>query len=359
MPVEVEFAFEVERPQWVTYRDVFAVVASWLDRGRVERVFGVLKRVFGELSDDQLADVLSDDQLDDLLLVVAPWLDQGGPERAALGGLSDRAPRHSDRKPYALRGVSARRDLRVRLALLDDGEPGPGQVTVADDLVAGIASTREWDASRELTLGGQQFRTLSVGGDGAGVPHFSEVRRSGWEDLAAVQPAAKWELRFLQPTSFRSDNVYLPFPIAEHILRGVCSVWKAQAPAELHMACPGGVDCVHARVVRVIDYDTSTAKGVPVPLGHSVRTNGERPASSPKSSFLGFQGRVVLGLRTDRGVIPDSVRQEVSTLLALARFAGVGTGTARGYGVTDPRPIRGDRRRNLGAGKEAATSTLT
>lgn len=296
MPVEVEFEVVVGHPEWVTFRDVHALLSSWLDRPSVTG--------------------------------------------ATSGGRSDRAATHANRKPYTLRGVAAGgTTVQVRLALLDDRAPEADAVTVGDDLLTGIAEASEWSVPGGVTLGGQRYRTLPVSGSGAGVPHFRVAQYDAWEDLTtASTPARQWELRFRQPTGFRSGGVYLPFPLPDRILAGLCEVWNAQAPEELRTACPGGLECRHAQSVMLVDHATRPVRNaVPVPTGGRPRPSKAGLAARPKDDFFGFIGDAVIGLRTDRGKVPEPTAREVSTLVAFSRYAGVGAGTARGYGVTDPK----------------------
>lgn len=294
VPLEVEFGIAVAQPGRVTFQDLHWLVSTWLDRGHG-------------------------------------------------GGLSDSAPAHTDDKPYTLRGATAAASssaLLVRLGLLDDRVPGLDEITVADDLAAGIRRAVEKDPERPR-LGGQSFRCFMRDSD-RGPEAFRVVEYESWSDLAAAPPRVDWSLVFDSPTSFRSGSTYVPFPLPERILTRLCAVWNSRAPQELHTDCGNsGDDCVHGHVVKTVDYATVTARGWPrisIVGQNAERAHGMNPGV--QKSFLGFTGQTTIGLRTDRDPVPDSVAREVSMLLAFSRYAGVGTGTARGFGATTPTVVR-------------------
>jgi hypothetical protein len=261
--------------------------------------------------------------LRDVHWLLSEWLDRG---RA--GGRSDRAAEHSQVKPYTLRGLrTTASSVWVRVALLDDRVPGVGALTVADDLEVGVRAMAG-DPAGNPRLGGQPFRTVLCGPGGA--ESFRLVGYDGWEDLVAADASDAWLLRFHSSTGFHSGDDYVPFPEAARVVRGLCRVWERHAPGYLQSGCEQSEnECAHSRAVRTVDYALRPVHGTPVHGGDG------------SGRFFGSVGQTVIGMRARSRVVPSTVARQVSSLLAFSVYAGVGAGTARGYGATTPSRYNG------------------
>lgn len=129
------------------------------------------------------------------------------------------------------------------------------------------------------------------------------VASSRYEKLAQIAPRDPLGLEFLTPTSFKQDNIVLPFPLPELVFSGLLRRWNAFAPSELKFARVDWTGLVAA-------FDLKT---------HALKM---------KSDEIGTQGWV-------RYRFPDPEQAHIATILAhFAFFSGVGRKTAMGMGQT-------------------------
>lgn len=124
----------------------------------------------------------------------------------------------------------------------------------------------------------------------------------------AAHPVRRVVLRFLTPTSFKSDNAYLIYPDVRHIMQSLYNRWNAFASwytledqdALQHLI-------THTRII-----------------GYRLRMS---PFSVEGIRIPAFQGNVELYLAG-----PDALARLTAMLLTYAEFAGIGIKTALGMG---------------------------
>ncbi|MFT4189115.1 MAG: CRISPR system precrRNA processing endoribonuclease RAMP protein Cas6 [Aeromicrobium sp.] len=152
-----------------------------------------------------------------------------------------------------------------------------------------------------VRLGPQQGRV-------AAAPTLVDV--VAWESLGA-RPQNMWSLDFLTPTVFRRGKRYSPLPTPQSITRSLSYQWNAWSGLE-------SIRLDHAEVDQV--WVSSFEGG-----SHPIRLRFKREVTR---TYEGFVGR--LTLRCD----DDTVAAATARLLGVAPYAGVGSFTLRGLGVT-------------------------
>lgn len=135
-----------------------------------------------------------------------------------------------------------------------------------------------------------------------------QVAAVTWPGLAASSGNRSWVLRFVTPVTFRRGNRFSPWPDPPAVLGGLRARWRAFAPKEL----PALSLDLSADPVWVTDVAGAN---------EVVRVDGR--------VVSGFVGRVRWECDAD-----DATASVVNSLLRLARYAGVGALTTRGFGVT-------------------------
>ncbi len=169
----------------------------------------------------------------------------------------------------------------------------------------------------------EQFATASVLGvnlrlGGLSGASFTprRLRDEAWRSLATPSGATSWVLDFVTPATFRRGTRSTPWPAPSAVLRGLTECWAAWSGL-------GQRDVSHQQAdeVWVSDIDGRS---------HPVVMSGMH--------LSGFVGRI--RYRCD----DKDVARLVDPLFRLAEYSGIGTGTAKGLGVTrvvDARPAVG------------------
>jgi CRISPR-associated endoribonuclease Cas6 len=227
------------------------------------------------------------------MAVMAGWLDDARPtglvssERGEVG----RVPHDAPTRPWSLSPLGSWDDgpaLEVRL--LDDD--------IADRLV------NHCRPGAQVRLGRYHLEVLAA-------PECTE--HVTWEVLAKPSSERAWQVRMLSPATFRNRGRSTPWPAPEAVARGLLARWSALNP--------GTVPVAHARDlagVWVGDLD-----------GHS--------------DAMRLHDRVVSGFVGEIRYVCDGSRAEAEAfgcLLALARFAGVGSHTTFGLGTIEMTPAK-------------------
>lgn len=131
---------------------------------------------------------------------------------------------------------------------------------------------------------------------------------ASWGRLATQAPASEFSFSFLSPTTFRSGDRCMPFPLPTLVFGHYRRIWRTFGPPEL---CPD-VDLKEAGlVIRAFDLRT-------------------RDVVIRSHRYTGFVGEITFG--TDR--LSDQARSALAALAALAEFAGTGANTTAGMGST-------------------------
>lgn len=163
--------------------------------------------------------------------------------------------------------------------------------------------------ARSLRLGNQDVRLIPTL-DGAPAQFASG---HPWEELLRSGPATGWELVFTTLTTFRAGPHYQPFPLPTSVLGHLRTRWTAFAPDEIRHLGSTPLKDLTLLTERV---DLRTAQDI----NYKARVHG------------------VTGTVTQRGVdIPEDMAWSIGAWLSLTRYAGIGYGTTRGYGVTEVR----------------------
>jgi CRISPR-associated endoribonuclease Cas6 len=213
---------------------------------------------------------------------------------AAVSGWFDRTEdEHRDGlKPYALSPLSRER-----------GSVGLEIGTLSDE------ATRRL---HEATAPGTQIR---LGNQIRDLRGAQLLHTDSWENLAAHTGDECWTLEFLTPTTFRSGDRASPLPHAATILRSLARAWDNYSPLprqrpDLSWTSVWVSDLdLRSEVVEIVTQARATGARLPVTV----------------SGSLG-----VLTLRCD----DRETAAAAGPLLALAAYAGVGSMTRKGLGVT-------------------------
>lgn len=137
---------------------------------------------------------------------------------------------------------------------------------------------------------------------------LSSVEMISWRDLRSrAAPTRKFTMHFLSPYFVRDGNAQLPWPLGASLLRSLHRRWVAHA-GELAPPDPRGVKLT-VRHFRGETVDTTL--------------DGD--------GYVGFIGETTYAL--ERG--GRAVELDLGRLLAAARFTGVGSMVAYGFGVVD------------------------
>ena len=236
--------------------------------------------------------------------VVSGWLD----DRAARpGGAGTGQSGHGDQvKKWAFGPLRAATGGPAGIVL---------QVRLLDDALAGrlTASTRPGTAVR-LGSGHYQVREPAL-----------LVAQASWAGLGAAPVSRAWQVRFATPACARRRNRAAPLLSPDTLALGLAERWRLLDPATAPVppwrpgSCP----------VWVSDLDGRTEVQL---LPRTVRRGDgwERR----EEVISGFTGRVRYSC--DQG--NDAGATVFGALLAFASFAGAGSHTAYGFGVTVPEP---------------------
>jgi CRISPR-associated endoribonuclease Cas6 len=147
---------------------------------------------------------------------------------------------------------------------------------------------------------------------------------ASWLELRQWSGARAWQLRFVTPACVRRHNQTSPLLAPESVARGLAERWHRLDPATApSLPGPG------AGPVWVSDIEGHSE--VQILARHSGRA--VRPRAG-EEIISGFTGRV--RYVCDRG--SDAEAAAFDALVAFACFAGVGSHTTLGFGVTVPEP---------------------
>ena len=216
-----------------------------------------------------------------------------------------------------------------------------GQVhSAAPGLVRAAAGTAFWVRCTALEAGTEQVVLRALEGARGGVLEAGGIRLGGlalhtsaaghpWAAAASYQelfdgsladpPPETLSLRFCSPTTFRTREGNLPFPLPALVFRTLVQKWNLFAPIDL-----GGFLAALETAVRVQAYHCQTHR---LHLGR----HGE----------VGFTGTACFDLR---GLGDPLLAKVAGCLGAYAFYGGIGAKTTMGFGqarvTQDPLPAR-------------------
>jgi CRISPR-associated endoribonuclease Cas6 len=211
---------------------------------------------------------------------VSGWFDKSSAQHAA------------GEKPYAL----------SPLADGDDGAPGLEVAVFTSDAEQLLAQATAPGSGIRL---GNQIRRM-------GQPHL--IARRTWGELAAGPHEQRWELTFATPVTFRKGDRATPLPEVRTILAGLHRGWQTWSDVTL----PPLRLAVENTYASDLDLTSS-------PLRLTIPGRGSGPV---KITIPGSTGRLTLRCASREAAVV------ASPLIRFASYAGVGSMTRRGLGVT-------------------------
>ena len=214
---------------------------------------------------------------------VSRWFDESETEHTA------------PEKPYTLSplGEGSAGEVGVEVATLNERAAGQ----LAEAAVAGA----------RIRLGGQ-VRAL-------GRPYL--MHRASWAELAAGPVGSRWRLNVVTPATFRRGDRTSPLPHPPKILESLGRAWAAWS--DVALPGPGVKAACEAVWVSELDLRSDVLR-LPVRSRH--------PDGPVDVTVAGVIGSLVL--RCDD---PDAARS-AGPLIRLAAYAGLGSMTRKGLGVT-------------------------
>jgi hypothetical protein len=181
------------------------------------------------------------------------------------------------------------------------------------------------------TLAGRLTRTVRPGRAvrlGAGEYHVTvparETCRESWAELRRWGGERAWHVRFLTPVCLRQGNRTSPWPAPESLARGLAERWQRLDPATAPPLPTG-----RGRSIWVSDIEGHSEAHI---LPRRVRTGGQWRVIEEVIS--GFAGRI--RYVCDHGTETEAA--DFGALLAFAAYAGAGSHTTYGFGVSCPEP---------------------
>lgn len=170
------------------------------------------------------------------------------------------------------------------------------EVRLLDDAL-GARLRQQAPAGTPVRLGRQVY---AVAGDPAA------VEAVGWPELAGQRGIGAWRVEFHSPVSFRHGDRSSPLPAPDSVVRSLAERWRALHPA--------------------------TAPGLPAAGLQSLWVSDLAGSSQP----VRLAGRIVSGFVGRVRYVCDDPEEAVAAdaLLRFASYAGVGSHTAFGFGVT-------------------------
>lgn len=198
-----------------------------------------------------------------------------------------------------------------------DDTPADHGALVKPYAISPPARSADGSAGFELTAlsSGAEARLRSRSGAGAGIRLGAQlvsiglpvvIRTESWESLALASGRRSWTLDFITPVTFRRGNRSSPLPTPNVVLRGLQDSWNAFSGQDR----------------RELDREHHERLWVSHISGSS------EPMMVSGLKISGFIGQVVF--RGDDQPTADLV----DPLFRLAAYAGVGSGRAKGLGVT-------------------------
>lgn len=238
--------------------------------------------------------------------VVSGWLDDPARDSGAGSGQAARSAHAAAARAWAcgpLRACPA--ETEPAAAVLE--------VRLLDDMLAGRLA-RATRPGRAVRLGAGEYRVAGPA---------REAGRASWADLQRWSGERAWQVRFITPVCLRRGNRTAPWPAPESVARGLAERWRRLDPATAPP--PGG----RAPSVWVSDIEGHSEAHI-----LSRRARGRGQSRFTEEVISGFTGRI--RYVCDHGTETEAA--EFGALLAFAAYAGVGSHTTYGFGVTCPEP---------------------
>lgn len=242
----------------------------------------------------------------------------GAPQAVASGWLDDRPQASAARSAVQSAHSAAARAWAcgpLRTCLTEaGGAVAVLEVRLLDDALAGRLS-RAVRPGRKVRLGTGEYQVAAAA---------RETGRASWADLRRQGGDRAWQVRFVTPVCLRRGNRTSPWPAPESVARGLAERWQRLDPATAPPAPQRGLPSVW-----VSDIDGHSEAHI---LPRRARRDGQWRLTEEVIS--GFTGRI--RYVCDHGTEAEAA--EFGALLAFAAYAGAGSHTTYGFGVTRPEP---------------------
>jgi CRISPR-associated endoribonuclease Cas6 len=146
-----------------------------------------------------------------------------------------------------------------------------------------------------------------------------ETSRASWADLRCWSGERAWQVRFASPVCLRRGNRTSPWPAPESVARGLAERWRLLHPETAPSPAHG------AASLWVSDLEGRSEAHI---LSRRVRKGGQSRLTEEVIS--GFTGRI--RYVCDHGTEAEAA--DFGALMAFAAYAGAGSHTTYGFGVT-------------------------
>ena len=188
------------------------------------------------------------------------------------------------------------------------------EVRLLDDALAGRLG-RAVRPGRAVRLGAGEYQVAAPA---------RQTGRASWADLRRWNGERAWQVRFVTPVCLRRGNRTSPWPAPESVARGLAERWQRLDPATAPPSPARGLSSVW-----VSDIEGHSEAHI---LPRRARHGGQWRLTEEVIS--GFTGRI--RYVCDHGT--DTEAADFGALLAFAAYAGAGSHTTYGFGVTCPEP---------------------
>ncbi len=188
------------------------------------------------------------------------------------------------------------------------------EVRLLDDSLAGRLA-RAAVPGRRVRLGAGEYQVAASA---------CQTARAAWADLRHWGGERAWQVRFVTPVCLRRGNRTAPWPAPESVARGLAERWQRLDPQTAPPSPGRG-----ASAVWVSDLEGHSEAHI---LPRRARHGGQRRLTEEVIS--GFAGRI--RYVCDHGTQAEAA--DFGALMAFAAYAGAGSHTTYGFGVTCPEP---------------------
>jgi CRISPR-associated endoribonuclease Cas6 len=188
------------------------------------------------------------------------------------------------------------------------------EVRLLDDALAGRLA-RAVRPGRAVRLGAVEYQVAASA---------RETGRASWPELRRWAGERAWQVRFVTPVCLRRGNRTSPWPAPESVARGLADRWQRLDPATAPPSRGPGMPSVW-----VSDIEGHSEAHI---LPRRAKHDGQWQLTEEVIS--GYTGRI--RYVCDHGTETEAA--DFGALLAFAAYAGAGSHTTYGFGVTSPEP---------------------
>lgn len=172
-------------------------------------------------------------------------------------------------------------------------------------------------SGRDIQLAGEEFQVQAM-----------ETEEIEWRDLMEKKTPQNIKLHFMSPTSiqYKSSGITEMFPHREAVFKALEDSWNRNAPNQMSM----NIDREDLKQ-KVTETPERDANGEPKYRTHStVVTRKQQGQNRRQIKAFGFTGTVNYGFKD----ADNKLAKKLGILARYAKYAGLGSHTARGLGNT-------------------------